>query len=117
MAGKTASLKRDIDFVGKWAKKVAKNEKVSYQEVLAENLTIKEKALNVYEALLSRDKKTGEPEDLFMGVIEKLVKGNEPVIRQKIMDLVYNGEIEPTAYYDVLLGIMKKKSPLTRSFR
>jgi len=117
MTDKTASLKKDIDFLGKWVKKVAKNEKVSYQEALTESLTIKEKALNIYETMLSRDKKTGGPEDPFMGAIEKLVKGNEAAIREKITELVYKGEIEPTAYYGVLLEIMKEKSPLAHTFQ
>ncbi len=117
MRNKTASLKKDIDFLEKWVKKVAKNEKVSYQEALTESLTIKEKALNIYETMLSRDKKTGGPEDPFMEAIEKLVKGNEAAIREKITELVYKGEIEPTAYYGVLLEIMKKKSPLAHAFQ
>lgn len=110
-------IRKETGPIEEWAKKIAQNTPVSPQEFLKESMVIKDQALKAYENLVPRSKETREPEDPMHAAIEKAIMANEPAVRERIRKLVYEGRLDPMAFYEVLIGFLKEQSPVAYAFQ
>jgi hypothetical protein len=108
---------QEVGPIEEWAKKIAQNKPVAPQEFLMESLAIRDQALKAYEMLIPRSKETREPEDLLQGAIEKAILANEPAVRERIRKMVYEGQLDPMAFFEVLTGFLKEQSPVAYAFQ
>lgn len=105
-------IRKEIGPIEEWAKKIAQNTPVPPQEFLKESMSIRDQALKAYEKLVPRGKETREPEDLLQAAIEKAILASEPVVQERIRELVYEGQLDPMAFYEALIGFLKEQSPI-----
>lgn len=117
MPKKVRAAKSDVAFIERWIKTVAENKSISPKKIIEESLAVKTKAIQIFEEMAGVDKRNREPSDPFIAGIVKVLQENEYEARDEILKLVYEGEVDPMAYYEAVMKIMKAHSPVAHAFQ
>lgn len=117
MSDNAEEIQSAVAVVEEWVTKVAGKGSVAPRDFLAECSSVRQKAADAYEALVSRSEATGRPEDPLVAGMEAAVMANESEVRDRMLQLVYDGELDPMAYYEALVEALARHSPLAHGFQ